>query len=67
MKEKKAAVTVKEQISDALVVLPDDATFDDAIELVCLLASLDRGLKQAEAGQTVTHEEARARMAKWLQ
>ena len=35
------------------------ATFDDSIEGIVVLAKIERGLEQADAGQTVPHEEAR--------
>ncbi len=50
---------VKERIVDAVRDLPEDATVEDAMERLYFLAKVDAGLKQAEAGDTVSHEEAR--------
>ena len=56
----------KEQMLRAIQELPPEATVEDAIESLYLLAKVERGVAQAEAGQVVTHEEARRRMARWL-
>jgi len=57
---------VKEQILNAVKELPSDASFEDAMERLYLLYKIERGIAQADAGETVTHEEARERMKKWL-
>ncbi len=46
--------------------LPSDASVEDAIEGLYLLARIELGLDQAEAGQKVSQEEARTRLAQWL-
>jgi len=53
---------VKERVLDAVRDLPDDATVEDVIERLYFLAKVDEGLRQADAGQTVSHEEARRRI-----
>jgi predicted transcriptional regulator len=50
----------KERVLDAVRVLPEDATVEDAMERLCFLAKIEEGLRQVEAGETVSHEEARA-------
>ncbi|HUT02802.1 MAG TPA: hypothetical protein VM163_02795 [bacterium] len=57
---------VKEQILNAVKDLPSDASFEDAMERLYLLYKIQRGVAQADAGETVTHEEARERLKKWL-
>jgi predicted transcriptional regulator len=47
--------------------LPDDATIEDAMECLYLMFRIERGLAQVEAGETVSNEEAKARMSQWLQ
>ena len=59
-------MTTKEQALRAVQSLPDDATFEDAMERLLFLAKVERGLQQADAGQTIPHERVRDRMAKWL-
>ncbi len=56
----------KQQILKAIEDLPDDAKVEDALERLYLLYKIDRGIKQADAGELITQEKARQRMAKWL-
>ena len=53
---------VKERLMDAVRDLPEDATVEDAMERLCFLAKVEEGLRQAETGQTVSHEEAKQRI-----
>ena len=59
-------MTTRERILQAVEDLPDDATYEDAMERLLLLAKVERGRQQADEGKTVSHEEAQSRMAKWL-
>ena len=52
---------VKSEIVRAVQDLPDDATVEDAIERLYFLAKVERGLEQSEAGETISHEEIKAR------
>lgn len=56
----------KQQILQALEDLPEETTVEDAIERLYLLYKIERGIAQADAGQTVSQEEARQRLARWL-
>lgn len=53
---------VKERVIDAVRALPEDATVEDAMERLYFLAKVDEGIRQADAGQTVSHDEARRRI-----
>jgi predicted transcriptional regulator len=57
-------MTIKEKMLHAVEDLPEDATYEDAMERLLLLAKVERGLQQADAGETVTHEEVQDRLAK---
>jgi predicted transcriptional regulator len=46
--------------------MPDDADIAEAIERLYLVYKVETGLAQADAGQTVSQEEARRRMSRWL-
>jgi len=46
--------------------LPDDASVDEAVERLYLLEKIERGIAQADAGQTVSHSEALQRLKRWL-
>jgi hypothetical protein len=54
--------TVRERILQALEDLPPEATFEDAIERLVLLAKIDAGLAELDAGKGVLHEEAKRRL-----
>ena len=54
--------STKQLIRDVVEKLPADATVEDAMERLYLLAKIERGLAQADSGQTLSHEEVRARL-----
>ena len=60
-------MTAKERIVEAIQQLPEEATIGDAIEQLYLLYKIERGIDQANSGQQVLQEEARKRMARWMQ
>jgi len=60
------AMTMKEKMLEAVKELPADATIEDAMERFLFLAKVERGIQQADAGQTISHGEVRDRMTKWL-
>jgi predicted transcriptional regulator len=53
---------VKDRVLDAVRELPDDATVEDAMERLYFLAKIEAGLRQAETGETMSHEEAKRRI-----
>lgn len=55
---------MKDRVMDAVRQLPDDATVEEAMEHLYLLAKIDRGLKEEEQGAVVSHEEVRERFLK---
>jgi predicted transcriptional regulator len=59
-------MTTKERVVQAIQELPEDASIEDAMERPLFLAKIERGLQQADAGETIPHEDVKARMAKWL-
>lgn len=60
------AKTKKEVIVNAVQSLPDDAGFEEAMERLYLLSKVEKGLKQADQGQIISHQEAIKRLDKWL-
>jgi predicted transcriptional regulator len=46
--------------------LPDDVSTEDVMEALYFQSVLDQGLAQADAGQLISHEDAKKRLAKWL-
>jgi predicted transcriptional regulator len=54
----------KDEMVRAVQDLPEDATVEDAIERLYFLAKIERGLEQAEAGNTISHVDVKARFLK---
>jgi predicted transcriptional regulator len=59
-------MTTKEKILHAMLTLPEEPTIEEAIDRLILLYKIERGLAQVDAGEVVSNEEAKARLAKWL-
>ena len=57
-------MTTKEKAIQAVQALPDDASIEDAMERLFLLAKIERGIQQADAGELISHDEVKERMAK---
>ena len=57
----------KQEMLKAIAELPDEANVADALERLYLLYKIDKGIKQADAGELVTQDDARRQMAKWLE
>lgn len=56
----------KEKIQKVIQSLPDDAHIEDAMERLYLLYKVEKGCQQADTGQTVSSQEAKRRLKKWL-
>jgi len=59
-------MTTKQKVMRAIEALPDDASIEDAMERLLFLAKIEKGLQQADAGQTISHDQVKERMAKWV-
>ncbi len=59
--------TPKQVILEAVQALPDDATFEDIEYHLYVRARVEEGLRAADEGRVVSHEEAKRRMAEWRQ
>jgi len=53
--------TAKRKVLEAIEGLPADATLEDAIERLVLLANIEPGLAELDAGQGIDHSEAKRR------
>jgi predicted transcriptional regulator len=47
--------------------LPDDVSTETIMTELLLVKTIDERLEAVERGETVSHEEARKRLAKWLE
>ena len=59
-------MTVKDKVIHAVQDLPDNASIEDAMERLLFLSKLEKGIQQADSGQTITHAQVKEKMAKWL-
>ena len=59
-------MTTKQKLIKAVQTLPDNATYEDAMERLLVLAKIDRGLKQLATSDTISHEKMKLKMRKWL-
>lgn len=59
-------MTVKEKILNAVEQLPPETNIEEAMDRLFLLYKVEKGLSQVTNGQTVTQEEAKRRIRKWL-
>ena len=60
------STTLKSKMEDLIRNLPENAGIEDAMERLFLLYKIEKGIEQADAGLTVSHEEAKQRLRKWL-
>ena len=64
-------MSIKEEIMKSLVTslakLPDDATLEDIEYHTAFVLMIERRRTEARAGKTITHEEVRERMKRWLE
>jgi len=54
--------SAKQKVLEAIEKLPGNATVEDAIERLVLLAKIERGLAELDAGQGIDHSEAMRRL-----
>jgi len=59
-------MTTKEKVLQAVQNLPEDASIEDAMEHLLFLSKIERGIREADQGQTIPHSQVKERMAKWL-
>ncbi|MCC5668612.1 hypothetical protein LC653_33370 [Nostoc sp. CHAB 5784] len=60
-----AYTTVKYQVLKAVEEMPQDVTFDEVMERLYFLYKVDRGLKEVETGNTISHAEAKKQIKTW--
>ena len=59
-------MTTKELVIESVKNMPDDVVIEDAMERLLVIAKIERGIEQADSGQTIPHEEVKKRLSKWL-
>lgn len=59
-------MSVKEQALLSVQQLPDDATWADVVDRMQMLAAIDVGIQDIDAGRVIPHEEVKKRLHEWL-
>jgi len=57
--------TVKEKITEIVLSLPEDASYDDIIRELAFERMVDRGLKDVRAGRVITNDAMADRIKAW--
>lgn len=57
-----SAETTKARVLEAVQQLPADATVEQAMERLYFIAKVEEGLRHAEAGKLVSHEDVKRRL-----
>jgi predicted transcriptional regulator len=66
-KEEIMAISTKEAALKMIGRMPDDASLEDIMYELYFRQRVDRGLRELDAGKTVSHEEVKRSLVKWLQ
>ena len=57
--------SAKEQIARILQDQPDDSSYDEILQKLIFVRMVEKGLADADAGQTISHEEMKRRIRTW--
>jgi predicted transcriptional regulator len=60
------SVSHKEVIIEAVRQMPDEASMEEIVERLAILAAIRRGEAAADAGDVISHEEVKKRLASWI-
>jgi predicted transcriptional regulator len=58
-------VTAKEQVTELVKRQPDDSSYDEIIRELAFELMIQRGLKDSDAGRTISNEEMDSRIKTW--
>jgi hypothetical protein len=59
--------TAKDEVRQLLDDLPEDASYEDIQYRIYVRQKVEKSLVEVEEGHVVSHEEARKRLARWLE
>jgi len=60
------AVSIKDAVIEMIRRLPDDATVADIMAELYFRQKVDEGLRQLDAGEVISHDEAKGQFGRWL-
>ncbi|MGH9366990.1 MAG: hypothetical protein ACRD3M_04870 [Thermoanaerobaculia bacterium] len=59
-------MSAKEEVLELVKKLPDNASLEDIQYHLYIRQKVEKGLREAEAGKTLSQEEIERRLEKWL-
>ena len=62
-----STLPLKRQLIAALEDLPETATFDDVLERLHFVYSVEVGLAQADQGMLIPHDQVKQSLRQWVQ
>ncbi len=57
--------TAKSELHELIQQQPDDSSFEDIVRELTFHVMIRRGLADADAGRTISHDEMRAKIRSW--
>lgn len=66
MKIKMNKTKEKESVIDLLKNIPEDATYEDIIAEIYFKKQVEEGIEQLDNGQSLSNDEVKKRLEKWL-
>jgi hypothetical protein len=58
--------STKESVIEMIRRLPEDASVTDIMAELYFRQKVDEGLRQLDAGEGISHEDAKQRLSRWL-
>jgi predicted transcriptional regulator len=58
-------ITAKQKILQLVQDQPEDSSYDEILRELAFTRMIERGLKEAENGRTISHEQMKARISSW--
>lgn len=56
----------KSDIENVIKTLPEKTSVEEVMEKLYLLAKIEKGIHQADSGNTISHKEVEKRLKKWV-
>jgi predicted transcriptional regulator len=59
-------MSTKEEVIRFIKGLPENVTLEDILEELYVRAKIEKGLRDLNTGKTVSHNEVKEKLSKWL-
>jgi predicted transcriptional regulator len=59
-------VSNKEIVIEAIRQLPEQASFEEIVEEIAILAAIQKGERDADAGRMIPHDDVKKRLSSWI-